>query len=178
MPSIFFSKYRIDPARWPKWNYGWPAAYFITICTKKREQYFGQINGNYMLLSPLGELVAKEWMHTIELRKDMRLQLGTFVVMPNHLHGIIIVGDNEYNGLDAKHGVSTRNCFGPQRHNIPSVIRGFKSAVTTQAKKMGYSNFGWQERYHDHVIKSSSSYDTISFYIDQNPANWVTDCFH
>jgi REP element-mobilizing transposase RayT len=105
-----------------------------------------------MELNEFGQLVEIEWLKTIELRPDMNLELGNFVVMPNHFHAIIIIGENEFN-LNI---IQTPNKFGPQSKNLVSIIRGFKSAVTTNAKITGIINFAWQDRYHDHIIRNHS----------------------
>ena len=160
--------------------------YFITICTADRECYFGQIADGKMHPSELGKIAETEWFKTIELRPDMNLELGEFVVMPNHIHGIIIIGSNQYNnddtmngGRDAMHGVSTKiqNKFGPQSKNLASIIRGYKSAITTYARKNKIL-FQWQSRFHDHVIRSMDDYYRISNYIINNPAQWQKDNFY
>jgi REP element-mobilizing transposase RayT len=114
------------------------------------------------------------------LRPDMNLELGEFIVMPNHIHGIILIGENEYNSRrDAMHGVSTeyKNQFAPQSKNIASIIRGYKSAVTIYARKNNIE-FDWQSRFHDHIIRSMDDYAKISNYIINNPAKWLDDKFY
>lgn len=130
----------------------------------------------------------------------MALTMGAFVVMPNHFHAIVTIGDNAYNGgcntdetprRDAMHCVSTNtntnndintngmaNAFAPQSKNLASIVRGFKSAVTTQARKMGDTNFNWQPRYHDHIIRDAQSFHNIEQYIINNPAKWDADMFN
>ena len=131
----------------------------------------------------------------------MHVELGEFVVMPNHIHGIIIIGANDYNsqctgrdampGRDAMHCVSTtpakhpaaagntgyKNQFIPQSKNLSSIVRGYKSAVTTYARKNNL-DFGWQPRFYDHIIRSMESYRLISHYILNNPARWNEDKFY
>ena len=197
MPEKFQNKYRIPSTRWQDWNYRDAAAYFITICTRNREHYFGEIRDGKMYLSTIGKIVESEWLKTPEIRADMNLELDEFVVMPNHFHAILIIGENEFNGRDAMrgvsnmhrgdamHGVSTK--FGPQSKNLGSVIRGFKSSVTTQVKKLYDDSeinsgdkffdgdrrpFQWQSRFHDHVIRDEESFDRIRQYIINNPLNW------
>jgi REP element-mobilizing transposase RayT len=185
----FQNKYRISSSRLQNWNYGSPGFYFITICTKNREHYFGEIQNDEMLLNELGSFVTSEWMKTLDIRPDMNLELGEFVVMPNHFHGIMMIGENEFNkpeggivGRDAMHRVSTanptttKNKFGPQSKNLGSVVRGFKSSVTTHAKKLNLE-FGWQERFHDHIIRNHEEFVRISKYILDNPRNWKDDKF-
>jgi putative transposase len=194
--NLFQNKYRISSSRLQSWNYANQGIYFVTVCTSDRISYFGEIQARKMVLSELGTIVESEWLKTIELRKDMNLQIGDYVVMPNHFHGILIIGANQYNnpivrGRDAMHGVSTnamdggdvmhhvstQGKFGPQSKNLASIIRGFKSSVTTYARKNNIA-FGWQPRFHEHIVRSFNEYNRISEYIQNNPANWKEDRFN
>jgi len=197
----FKNKYRIPSARLPHWDYGANAAYFVTICTQHRAHYFGEIKNGELHLSEIGRIVESEWRKTFEIRQDMNLEMGAFVVMPNHFHAIIIIGENEYNSQrrdathgvstqnnrgktqyrDAMHGVSTtpqtdtpKNKFGPQSKNLASIIRGFKSAVTVAARQINPA-FAWQSRFYDHIIRGEKSYFKIHEYIINNPAQWEQD---
>jgi putative transposase len=132
----------------------------------------------------IGKIAETEWFKTPQLRPDMNLELGEFVVMPNHIHGIILIGENEYNRdervRDAMHGVSNteyKNQFAPQSKNIASIIRGYKSAVTNYARQKNIE-FDWQSRFHDHIIRSMDDYVKISNYIINNPAKWLEDKFY
>jgi putative transposase len=133
-----------------------------------------------MILSEIGKIVEQEWLKTPDMRPDMNLQLGEFAIMPNHFHAIILIGDNKYNSArrDAMHCVSTtKNHFGPQSKNLASIIRGFKSAVTTNARKI-HADFEWQSRFYDHIIRDDDEYIRIAQYITTNVANWSTDKFN
>jgi REP element-mobilizing transposase RayT len=203
MLKKFLNKYRIPSARFINWDYGSNAPYFVTICTENKNCYFGEIHKGDIVLSPIGEIVRDEWLKTPVIRSDMNLFLDEFVVMPNHFHGILLIGENKYNNLainndnnigndrrdampgvsniktawyprDARHGVSTR--FGPQIKNLGSIIRGFKSAVTINARKIN-PDFKWQERFYDHIISSERSYKRIRNYIIENPKKWDEDKF-
>lgn len=125
-----------------------------------------------MVLSPIGQIVENEWLKTFSLRKDMNLEMDEFQIMPNHIHVIIIIGENEYN-----RGKPRKSAFGPQSKNLSSIMRGFKSAVTIKARKVN-PTFGWQSRFHDHIIRDHQSYLRIARYIQNNPANWDTDKFY
>ena len=177
----FNNKYRIEPARLKNWDYSQRAVYCVTICTANREHFFGKVQDEEMAYSNIGTIVEQEWVKTPEIRPDMNLELGEFVVMPNHFHGIIFIGNNEFNCKNDMLGVSTddiyKNEFGPQSKNLSSIIRGFKSAVTVQAKKIN-PDFGWQSRFHDHIIRNPKSYDVISQYIIDNPKKWIDDEFN
>lgn len=201
MPEKFKNKYRIESIRLQNWDYRWAGAYFVTICTKDRQHYFGKIEDGKMILSTIGEIVKIEWIKTFGMRPDMNLDMGEFVIMPNHFHAIILIGKNEYNinqlnerakerldgGRDAMHCVSTanetanetaesKNKFGPQSKNLASVIRGFKIGVTTNARKINLE-FAWQPLFYDQIIRDEKSFENISNYIINNPANWFGDRF-
>lgn len=197
MSDKFQNKYRIPSARLQGYDYGQNGAYFITICTQNRVHFFGEIVDNEMRLNELREIVEKEWIRTLELRPDMNLEMGEFVVMPNHFHAIIIIGENQYNTQrtdngngdgcccrDAMHRISTtttiteyKNKFAPQSKNLASIVRGFKSSVTTNARKI-HADFGWQSRFHDHIIRDSESFGRIQTYIENNPKKWKDDRFY
>ena len=198
--------------------------YFTKISKTEKENYFGEIfnPGDHTIpkIKPtiIGEIAHSEWYKSIELRPDMNLELGEFVVMPNHIHGIIIIGANEINkpkgvdtimendrdaiggndrdaiggdDRDAMHCVSIipttnnintddtkyKNHFAPQSKNLSSIIRGYKSAVTTFARKNNIE-FEWQSRFHDHIIRSMDDYHRISKYILNNPSKWLNDKFY
>jgi putative transposase len=215
MSELFKDKYRISSARLQTWNYANNGMYFITICTANRECYFGSIVETRCFASPadmadyemqlndLGRKVEFEWLKTPQIRPDMNLELAEYVVMPNHFHGIILIGDNKYNTsvydtdrslepayldlaqLDARHRVSTggnisdasKNRFGPQSKNLSSILRGFKSSVTTYARTNDIE-FDWQPRFHDHIITTEKEYFRIAEYIINNPNNWQKDKFY
>jgi len=172
----FKNKYRIPSARLQHWHYGSAGMYFITICTKGREHAFGEIADGVMLLSPLGEKTMEEWLQTPDLRPDMKLELGEFETMPNHFHCVLIIGGNQYNS-GGENENSPTNKFAPQSKNIGSVMRGFKSAVTSFAKENNIE-FEWQPRFHDHIIRNHEEYVRISDYILNNIASWKDDKFY
>ena len=100
----FQNKYRIPSVRWREWNYGDEGAYFITICTKHREHYFGEIKKGQMQLSEIGKIAHDEWLKSMDIRPDMNLDMECFVIMPNHIHGIVVIGRNDYNSVDDGRG--------------------------------------------------------------------------
>ncbi len=207
------NKYRTKTNRLQNWDYGWNGAYFVTICTKNREHYFGNIyddkidnelNDNrdvetpnlgvstiiqYKIqLSAIGKTVTKYW---YEIPNHFPfVKLGTFVVMPNHIHGIIIIDkiDDERNvetqnfaslpsPPQRQHHLQPKNKFGPQSQNLASIIRGFKIGVTKNARKIN-PDFAWQPRFYDHIIRNEKSFNTIKNYIINNPQNWNNDKLH
>jgi len=162
----FKNKYRTSSARAYFWDYSWNATYFVTICTQNRLCWFGDIVDGQMNLSQIGQIVNSEWFKTFEMRPDMNLSMGEYVVMPNHFHAIIGIGENEYNSQrkSVGDGVDTntkttqpKNKFGPQSKNLASIIRGFKIGVTKNARLI-HLDFQWQSRFHDHIIRNDKSF--------------------
>ena len=94
--TLFKGKYRIESIRLPGYDYSQPGAYFITIVTHNRQCSFGNIVDGEMMLNEFGELVKNEWLKTGNIRRN--IIIDAFVVMPNHLHGILIVMDNDDDG--------------------------------------------------------------------------------
>ena len=87
-------RYRISSIRLQSWYFARNRLCFVTICTKNNEHYFGEIIDGEMQLSQIGEIVESEWIKTFEMRPDMNLEMDEYVVMPNHFHAIIIIGEN------------------------------------------------------------------------------------
>ncbi len=191
----FKNKYRIESNRLQGWDYGSKASYFITICCKDRYSYFGDVQDGAMILSDVGMIVCDEWIKTFDIRPNMKLHMGEYVVMPNHFHAVVGIGD-DVGGVDAGlrdalQCVSTtstsasspnddnpttpyKNKFGPQSNNMASIVRGFKGSVTRRAR-ITIPEFGWQSNYHDHIIRNEIEYQRISKYIINNPKNWADD---
>ncbi len=186
------NKYRIESTRLPEWDYGSNAAYFVTICTNNRIHYFGEIIDHKMKLTDIGKMAEKYW-HEIPQHFPF-VKLGAFVVMPNHVHGIIIIDkpDDEQNEsasasayvetqnfaslhqLQSQQQFSSKNQFGPQSKNLASIIRGYKIGVTKNARKID-PGFTWQSRYYEHIIRNIKSFSGIENYIITNPLRWLED---
>ena len=177
-------RYRIPSARawWHQYNGG---TYFVTICTKNREHFFGEIKDGVVTLSKVGEYLNQQILSTPQVRPDMNLEIPTFTIMPNHVHLLVVIGDNVYNtpvdyvseqkcmdSLDA-----SENVFSPQRKNLASIIRGIKTATTSYALKNDIW-FGWQTRYHDHIVRDIDELNAIACYIENNVAKWKEDEFY
>jgi REP element-mobilizing transposase RayT len=188
MCALFRNKYRIGSTRYHGYDYSSPGKYFITICTKNRKPYFGEVQNGKMILSDLGNYLQNEWLKTPDIRPDMNITPDEFIIMPDHFHAIIIIGENQYNtnhnigiGGITMHGDSTiksiqknqyENEFGPQSKNLASIIRGLKSIVSTYARKTK-QDFQWQSRFHDHIIRTYTELNRIRKYIRENPEKWI-----
>ncbi|MBK9248833.1 MAG: hypothetical protein IPM69_12130 [Ignavibacteria bacterium] len=184
----FQKKYRIPTARAEWWNYSNNGAYFITICTYRRTHYFGEIVNQRMIMSQLGKSAESCW-HDIPNHFPY-VQLGGFVVMPNHVHGIIIINkqfspdsletqDFSPHSLETQDFASLpvqKNKFGPQSQNLGSIVRGYKIGVK-KLSKSAVLDFRWQARFHEHIIRNEAEYHRIQYYIATNPMNWKNDTF-
>ncbi len=176
MPEKFKNKYRIESSRLTGYDYLQNGTYFITICTKNREEFFGKIENRKMVLSDIGKIVQKELLKTPVIRSNV--VLDEWIIMPNHLHLIIEI----CNALcrDALQCVSTsdvieyKNKFGPQKNNLASIIRGFKGAAKNKIYQIN-PNFVWQSRFYDHIIRNEISLNKIREYIQTNPEMWERD---
>ena len=184
MPDKFLNRYRISSARISKWNYGNNAAYFLTICTAGRQHYFGEIINSEMQLSKAGEYATECW---LSIPKHFPyFYLDASVVMPNHIHGIVLIETPYF--VETRHALSLPQFpdKSKQRHfrfrnqgknTISSMVGSFKSAVTKLCNENKLS-FGWQSRFHDHIIRDKDEFYKIRNYINNNKANWKQDKFY
>ena len=180
-------RYRIPSARawWHQYNGG---TYYVTICTKDRENYFGRIVDGVMEMSAMGECLNEQILLTMDMRADMNVEIPLFSIMPNHVHLIVVIGDNVYNTpveyddmsccRDAMPCVSEMgNTFSPQSKNLASIIRGIKIGTKAYATSNNIE-FDWQPRFHDHIVRNVKELNAIAKYIENNVANWKEDDFY
>ncbi|MHC5596242.1 MAG: transposase [Nostoc sp.] len=185
----FQGKYRVESTRLPNRNYvanGW---YLITICTKDCFDYFGQVVSGQVKLSEIGEIAQKCW---VEIPNHFEYtQIDTHVIMPNHVHGIVIIDKPLSQNVETLHcNVSTQRdriqqdtlCdvtqrqfmseISPKAGSLSAIARSYKSAVTRWCRENGFENFAWQPRFYEHIIRADGSLDRIREYIINNPAKW------
>lgn len=157
-------------------NYDYSSAgeYFVTICTYDRKCLFGEIAGEEMRLSSIGSIVQEEWLRTPILRSGV--SLDAYVIMPNHIHGIVVLQEDDQN---KKSFVGTHSCASLQRQprSLGSIIAGFKSAATkriNETRKMLQFPV-WQNRFYEHIIRNEKDLNNIRDYIMNNPLQWKFD---
>ena len=157
--------------RLPGYDYAQAGAYFVTICTRDRICVLGDVVDGEVRLSELGEMVNSVW---LELpRHYPHVRLDAWVVMPNHVHGILLLEpDGDMAGAGLKPAPTGR-----RRHGIPEVVRAFKtfSAGGINAVRGTAGTSFWQRNYYEHVIRDEASLDHIRHYIVDNPARWDED---
>ena len=169
------SKHHRRSVRLQGYDYSQNGGYFITVCTRDKESLFGEVSDGKMLLNNLGRIVKDEWLKTAEMRHNIRLD--EFVIMPNHVHGILIIQDAG-DGRGTMHRAPTTEHFGkPSPNSIPTIVRGFKSAVTLKIKRIRheYNVSVWQKNYYEHIIRNDMSLQKVREYITNNPMNWAQD---
>jgi putative transposase len=177
----FRDKYRIPSTRWASWDYASNAAYFVTICTANRAHDFGRILDGKMQLTSIGQAATDCW-HEIPAHFPFVL-LDGFAVMPNHVHGIIVISkpidckEAEMQNLASLQDGRPQNKYRPQSKNLASIVRGYKIGVTKFARQHGIP-FSWQARFHDHVIRNQAEYERIARYILENPIKWADDRYY
>jgi putative transposase len=157
-------KRRLSSLRLGDYDYSQEGIYFVTICTQDHKHFFGKIENGKMVLNEIGKIAEKEWLHTENMRKDVRL--GTFVIMPNHIHGLICILDPV--------GAHCNAPLQPTQNNLSWIIRGFKSTTTKQIRKI-FPKFKWQRSFYDHIVRSDDDLEKIHEYIIFNPEKWELD---
>lgn len=168
MIKKFKNKYRIPSSRLPGYDYGADGWYFVTICTKNRLHYFGEIileTHDCASLRPTATgMIANEYWLQIPQHYPF-VQLDAFVIMPDYIHGILFF--NNHDKTDWK-----PNEFGAQSRNLGAVVRGFKSSVKRNTNQNNI-DFAWQPRFHDRIIRSQKELDAVRKYIELNPVKCI-----
>lgn len=167
-------KHHRRSVRLKDYDYSQAGAYFITVCAHQREWLFGEIVGGEMRLNACGEIVHDEWAKTSTLRPNV--ELGEFVVMPNHFHAIVVITCRGVLRRGVLQYAPTDKLQSPSQ-TIGAIVRGFKSAA---AKRINEHRATpgvpvWQRNYWEHIIRNEESANRIADYIVNNPAQWQTD---
>ena len=143
--------------RIPHYNYATCNYYFVTICTHNKTCIFGkpgQLNQFGMISYECIELISKFYPN---------VQIDKFVVMPNHIHMIVVIGAKEKQA---------------KLPNLSHVIGQYKMAVTKKIRLLKPDLIVWQRSFHDHIIRNQKSFEKIWLYIENNPVKWEDDCFY
>ena len=149
-------------------DYSSAGIYFLTVCCKNRIHWLGQVNNHLMELNQYGAIVQQQikWLP----QQYPYLTIHNFVVMPNHVHLLC-----EIVGPGRNVAGTGRNLSLPKIKSISELMGAFKTTSSKQIHLAGNVVFGWQRSFHDHIVRSSESYERIDAYITQNPAKWDDD---
>jgi len=174
--KTFKQKYRVPSARanWHDYNGG---MYYVTICTKDREHYFGEITDGVMHLSEMG-IYAEEQFRNVQ-QHYLYAKIPSFVVMPNHIHCVVIINNATIEGERRnrwKNKIIDKNMQNVSLHRgkLSTTVGGLKRAISYYAHKNNI-DFGWQPRFYDVIIKNDEEMNRIMGYIENNVSNWKFD---
>jgi putative transposase len=171
-----------------EFDYSQPGAYFVTLCASNKECLFGQVVDGQMRMNAIGEIVHEEWFRSGRIR--LEIELDAFVVMPNHIHGIVrIVGAHGVRPNVGANGVcpigdDIRPKEGERRSPLPmrprsvaSFVAGFKSATTRRIRELRATmcRSVWQRNYYEHIVRNERELSQIREYIATNPLRWAFD---
>ncbi|CAG1014573.1 hypothetical protein ANAEL_05017 [Anaerolineales bacterium] len=158
------------------YDYTQAGAYFVTIVTWQRECLFGEIVDGEMVLNEIGGIVREEWERTAFVRHNV--ELGEYVIMPNHIHGILVFVDDVVGAtrrVAPTRTTPTKTTL--QSGSLGAVMAQFKSIVTKRIN--GLQNVTgrpvWQRNYYERIIRNESEMDRITRYIESNPLRWADD---
>lgn len=181
--TLYKNKYRIESNRMKGFDYSKEGLYFITICTNKRHFLFGKISEGKMLVNQNGKILCDCWFDLPNHYTN--IVLDEFVVMPDHVHGIIII-DNY--GMLKNQSMATivETGFKPvskpatkkiKNHGLPELVRAFKTFTARKINELNGSTGRaiWQKGYYDRIIRNENEFVQIRKYIEQNPENWGKD---
>lgn len=181
--TLYRDKYRIESARLQDWDYATPGFYFVTFCTRFRQNYFGSILDTAMQRSPVGEIVADEWLRVETVRPNVKMD--AWVIMPNHVHGIIQITHRLQAAELSEKETLRRNVSTPKPttpnpsrlkpNTLGSIVGQIKIRCTKRIRALGIREFDWQERFWDEILWDEKALNNVRWYIETNPMNWERD---
>jgi REP element-mobilizing transposase RayT len=169
--TLFKNKYRIESTRLKNWDYSAAGFYFVTICTRGRGCFFGDVVDGEAKLTEIGAKAKDFWEEIPSHFAHARLD--KYVVMPNHMHGIVVLDNHN---VETRHGASLPNRFGPLKAgSLSAIIHAYKASVTRWGNKNGHRYFSWQPRFYEHIVRNEEDLNRIRKYIAENPLKWELD---
>jgi putative transposase len=173
--SINNPRFHRRSIRLPEYDYSQEGAYYITICTQYRKCLFGEIRNGKIALSECGRIVD-DWWQQIPVQYS-GVVLDEYVIMPNHIHAIIIINGDAVNPVGAIHELPLQRRVKRRVMALPKIIGYFKMNSARQINQM-HNTPGcpvWQRNYWEHIIRNERSLYKIREYIRNNPLYWATD---
>ena len=159
--------------RLPGYDYSQSGFYFITICTHEKRCFFGAVVHNGVRLSEAGTIAQTIWQSLTQ--RFQEVELDAYVIMPNHMHGILrVTRQPPVSGRQQSMG--SEGVSRPLR--LGHIVRIFKEATTYTIHKAGVADFGWQRAYYESIVRNEASLDRIRQYILSNPARWRQDSLY
>jgi len=172
--------------RYSGFNYSLRGAYFVTICTRKREWLFGEVKNGEMVENEVGRIVKNEWDQTPEKRHNV--DIDEFQIMPNHMHFIVFINDCYSDALYGRgvlqyapttkiDGIYPITKLRSPSQTVGAIVRGFKSASTKRINELLDlpGTPVWQRNFYERVIRNESELNAVRKYIVENPLKWESD---
>ena len=167
---------RLSSLRLDDCDYTQEGIYFVTICIKDHKSFFGRIEEGKVILNDVGKMAEKCWKEIPKHFPDT--VLGTFVIMPNHIHGIICIQTHSNASVGNEKIRSLRpKWYGAKPRSLSSIIRGFKIGVTKWCRQNNHEYFAWQKSFYDHIVRNDKELEKIHEYIIFNPEKWELDTY-
>ncbi len=159
--------------RVPGYDYSQPGVYFVTMVTYQRECLFGKVADGKMWLNKNRQIVAQTW-NDLPIHYP-HVELGTYIIMPNHFHGIKILVDTA--DVDVGAGLRPAPTSQQKRHGLPEIVRALKSFSARRINELLNSPGVpvWQRNYYEHIICDDDDLNRTHLYIEANPLNWAED---
>ena len=184
MPSKFDpKKHHRRSIRLAAYDYSQPGAYYVTIVTWQRDCLFGEVVNREMVLNKFGLVAKQEWERLT--KRFPKIELGSFIIMPNHMHGIIVITDGRGTAgrstvevIPIPRRAPTQEGFQkPVKGSVPTMIRSYKSAVAYRINLMRQLQGVpvWQRNYWEHIIRNQQDLQNKTDYIEANPMLWDQD---
>ena len=175
--TLYLKKYRIEPARLRNWDYRARGWYFVTICTQNRARIFGEVVDGQVQLSPLGRIANLDLQNLHSHYSNV--QADAYVVMPNHVHALIMIdGDHCFtpspSSLISTEATSSE-FSSPRSRSLSAIVRSYKAGVTQRSRESGLTQTIWQPRFHDHILRGDGTIAAVRDYIRNTPADWAQD---
>ncbi len=158
------------------YHYSQAGCYFVTICTKDKVNHFGSIRNDKMILNNIGKIAYNNWQN-IKNHFD-NVELDVFVIMPNHIHGIVNIIEPDYriNPIEDAHmRPNIKTLQSRTKMALSKIIQQYKSSVTRDVNARYKNYFGWQRSFYEHIIRNDKSFYNIQEYIYYNPMKWAID---
>lgn len=166
------------------YDYSRPGGYFVTVCTRDQTTFF---ENNH-----IHKIAESYWLAIPDHFPNV--ELDQWVIMPNHLHGILILHESR-RGVQlnapttpssmlhdkpkpSSHAGNKFSKISPPKGSLSIIVRTFKASVTRECRRIGQNEFGWQRGYHDRIIRIEEELDRIRRYIEENPVKWELDPYH
>jgi len=149
--SLFKNKYRVESTRLKGYDYTSPGFYYVTICLDPRKPFFGIVENDKVTLNEYGRIASDSWK---DISKDFEnIELGEYIIMPDHLHGIVIIKKQT-------------------NKTLSNIVQVFKSRAAIKINKLHVKKCSWQKRFYDRIIRDEREFSFVSEYIKNNPLKY------